>query len=67
MCGVARTWGQTARTKPTTATMRKSAGSSRRARPAQKRLSLIVPVVPHSFTSRDVMRKPESTKNESTP
>ena len=47
--------------------MTKSAGNKRLARPAQKRLSLTVPLVPHSFTSSDVMRKPERTKNESTP
>ena len=47
--------------------MTKSAGSKRRARPAQKRLRRTVPLTPHSFTNRDVMRKPESTKNESTP
>ena len=56
MFGVTRILGQTAMTTPTTATMRKSAGSRRRARPAQKRRSRIVPVPLHSFTSSDVMR-----------
>jgi hypothetical protein len=54
-------------TMPRTATSRNSAGSRRRARPAQNRRSQIVPEPAHSLTSREVMRKPERTKNESTP
>ena len=67
MWGVARTRGTTAMTMPMTATNKKSAGRSRRARPAQKRRRRIVPVPPHSVTSNDVIRNPESTKKESTP
>ena len=67
MCGVASTVGTTASTMPMTAMRRKSAGSRRRARPAQKRRSRIVPLLLHSFTSSDVIRKPERTKKESTP
>ena len=67
MWGVARSRGTTAMTMPMTATSRNSAGSSRRARPAQKRRSRMVPVPPHSLTSSDVIRNPDSTKKESTP
>jgi hypothetical protein len=52
---------------PMTAMRRKSAGSRRRARPAQKRRSLIVPLLLHSPTRSEVIRKPERTKKESTP
>ena len=50
-----------------TATSTNSAGRSRRARPAQKRRNRMVPVPPHSSTSCEVMRNPESTKKASTP
>jgi hypothetical protein len=43
------------------------AGSSRRARRPQKPSRLIRPVLPYSLSSRLVIRKPESTKNTSTP
>ena len=66
-CGVWRSWGTTASTMPMTATSRKSAGKSRRARPAQNRRRRIVPLPPHSLTSSEVIKKPERTKNESTP
>ncbi len=67
MCGVSSSRGTTAITMPMTATKRNTAGSSRRARPAQKRRRRTVPVLAHSFTSSEVMRKPESTKKASTP
>ena len=50
----------TTRTRP-------EAGSSRRARRAQKLGSEMVPVVASSRSSSDVIRKPDSTKNTSTP
>ena len=67
MCGAWRSVGTTAITIPITMISKKSAGSSRRARPAQNRRSRMEPVPPHSFTNSDVMRKPESTKKASTP
>jgi len=44
-----------------------SAGSRRRARRAQNPGRLMRPFRPHSVSSSDVMRKPDSTKNASTP
>jgi hypothetical protein len=44
-----------------------SAGSSRRARRAQNARSRIRPVPARSASSSDVIRKPDSTKNASTP
>ncbi len=67
MWGASTSVGTTAITIPITTTNRNKAGSSRRARPAQKRRRRTVPVPPHSFTSSDVMRKPDNTKNASTP
>ena len=67
MFGVASTVGTTARTMPMTAMRRNSAGSRRRARPAQKRHNRMVPLPLHSRTRSDVIRKPERTKKESTP
>ena len=67
MFGVASSDGTTARTMPMTAMRRKSAGSRRRARPAQKRRRRMVPLALHSRTRSDVIRKPERTKKESTP
>ncbi len=67
MCGVLSNVGTAAITMPMTAIKKKRAGSSRRARPAQKRRRRMVPDSPHSFTSNEVMRNPESTKKASTP
>ncbi len=50
-----------------TTTTTHDAGSSRRARRAQKWRSEIVPVVATSRNSRRVIKNPDSTKNTSTP
>jgi hypothetical protein len=51
----------------TTASITNSAGSSRRARRHQNSPRRIRPVRSRSPISNDVMRKPEMTKNTSTP
>jgi hypothetical protein len=51
----------------TKSSIKKSAGSNRRARRAQNAPSRIVRVARHSETSSEVMRKPDKTKNVSTP
>ena len=51
----------------TKSNIKRSAGSRRRARRAQKDPSLIVRAWRHSPMSSEVMRKPERTKNVSTP
>ena len=51
----------------TTATIRSSAGSSRRARRPQNAITAMRPFCSHSTSKRLVIRYPESTKNASTP
>lgn len=58
---------QIAEAMPVTASTRNAAGSSRRMRRAQKRASETVPSRASSRTRMPVMRKPDSTKNTSTP
>jgi hypothetical protein len=67
MFGVASTVDTTARTMPMTAMRTNSAGSRRRARPAQKRRNRMVPLPLHCRTRSDVIRNPERTKKKSTP